>query len=213
MRGQAKAQGRLSARGPVLSEGKLETESVPMAGRPDQGAAQTRVSAALPEPLTARPRLPNGQRPGLPHPEEREPPSVLGSRVTATSRRVRTPARGPKAAVERGAPPALAALPARRPSSLLTAGLPHDRIREGEVPPRSPKLGPLGAPVGSGGSADVKGSLLPGCARVTGEHSSGILFAGRRQRVFRWDSVLFSKAFWRVGYKRLKFTFSVFRLY
>ena len=71
------------------------------------------------------------------------------------------------------------------------------------MPPRSPKLGPPGARVGSGGSADVKGSLLPGCARVTGEHSSGILFAGRRQRVFRWDSVLFPKAFWRVGYKRL----------
>ena len=115
MRGQAKAQGRLSARGPVLSEGKLETESVPMAGRPDQGAVQTRVSAALPEPLTARPRLPNGQRPRLPHPEEHEPPSVLGSRVTATSRRVRTPARGPKAAVERGGAPCARSPPCSAP--------------------------------------------------------------------------------------------------
>ena len=152
---------------------------------------------------------PPAQRPAAPDsssPEEREPPSVLGSRVAATGHRVRTPGRGPRAAVERGVPRALAALPARRPSSLLAAGLPHDRgggrlwvcgrrlgpvvtagsrIREGEVPPRSPKLGPLGARVGRGGSAGVKGSLLPGCARVMGPHSSGILFAGRRQRVFR----------------------------
>ena len=69
--------------------------------------------------------------------------------------------------------------------------------------------------VGSGGSAGVKGSLLWGCVPVMGEHSSGILFTGRRQRVFSWDSLLFPKAFWRIRYKRLKFmfTFSVFRLY
>jgi len=98
----------------------------------------------------------------------------------------------------------------RRLGPVVAAG---SRIREWEVPPRSPKLGPPGVRVGRGGSAGVKGSLLLGCAWVMGAHSSGILFAGPRQRVFRWDSVLFPKAFWRVGYKRLKFTFSVFRLY
>ena len=67
----------------------------------------------------------------------------------------------------------------------------------------------------SGGSTGVKGSLLWGCVLVMGAHSSVILFAGRWQRVFRWDSLLFPKAFWRIRYKRLKFTFtfSVFRLY
>ena len=48
-----------------------------------------------------------------------------------------------------------------------------------------------------------------------GAHSSGIQFTGHQQRVFRWDSLLFPKAFWRIRYKRLKFTFtfSVFGLY
>ena len=74
-----------------------------------------------------------------------------------------------------------------------------------EVLPRSVKLGP----------PDVQGSLLWGCVPVMGEHTSGILFAGCWQRVFRWDSLLFPKAFWRIRYKRLKFmfTFSVFWLY
>ena len=69
--------------------------------------------------------------------------------------------------------------------------------------------------VGSAGSAGVKGFLLWGCVPVIGTHSSVILFAGRWQRVFRWDSLLFSKAFWRIRYKRLKYTFtlSVFRIY
>ena len=38
--------------------------------------------------------------------------------------------------------------------------------------------------VGCGGLAGVKRSLLLGCALVMGAHISGILFAGRRQRVF-----------------------------
>ena len=63
--------------------------------------------------------------------------------------------------------------------------------------------------VGSTGSAGVKGSLLWGCVPVMGAHSSVILFAGGRQRVFRWDSLLFPKAFWRIRYKRLKCTFTL----
>ena len=53
----------------------------------------------------------------------------------------------------------------------------------------------------------------PGMHLGDGGAQMGILFAGRRQRVFRWDSVLFPKAFWRIDYKSLKFTFSVFRRY
>ena len=63
--------------------------------------------------------------------------------------------------------------------------------------------------VGSTGSAGVKGSLLWGCVPVMGAQGSVILFAGRRQRVFRWDSLLFPKAFWRIRYKRLKCTFTL----
>ena len=54
-----------------------------------------------------------------------------------------------------------------------------------------------------------KGSLLWGCVPVMGAQGSVILFAGRRQRVFRWDSLLFPKAFWRIRYKRLKCTFTL----
>ena len=56
--------------------------------------------------------------------------------------------------------------------------------------------------VRSTGSAGVKGSLLWGCVPVMGAQGSVILFTGRRQRVFRWDSLLFPKAFWRIRYKR-----------
>lgn len=223
--------GKPERRGRVLREGKLETESVPAAGRPGPGSgADTGKCSCTAAPHRAPPACPT---PDPSSPGERGPPSVRGSRVAATGRRVRTPGRGPKAAAERGAPRALAAFPARRPSSLLAAGLAPDRgagrplglrsppgpvaagsrVRERELPPRSPKVGPPGARVGRAGPAGVKRSLLPGCARVLGAHSPGILFAGRRQRVFRWDSVLFPKAFWRVGYKRVQFTFSVFRLY
>ena len=52
--------------------------------------------------------------------------------------------------------------------------------------------------VGSTGSVGVKGSLLWGCVLVMGAHSLVILFAGRWQRVFRWDLLLFPKAFWRI---------------
>ena len=65
-----------------------------------------------PQPLTVRPRLPNG--PAAPDSsifEELKPLSVLGSRVAATGCRVRTPGRGPKAFVELwSSPRVLAAL-------------------------------------------------------------------------------------------------------
>ena len=51
---------------------------------------------------------------------------------------------------------------------------------------------------GCAGSTGVKGSLLWGCVLVLGAHISAILFAGRWQWVFRWDSLLFPKAFWRI---------------
>ena len=127
----------------------------------DQGAAQTRVSEAL-SPATHR--VPTtAQWPAAPDsssPEEREPHSVLSSRVSATSHRVRTLGRGPKEVVVLWAPRALAAIPARRLSSLLLEGLIHDHGRwplglqmlpgpchcgradpGWGVPPRSSKLG------------------------------------------------------------------------
>ena len=136
----------------------------PMPDTPDQGAAQTRVSEALsPAPHRAPPPAQWPAAPDSSIPEEWEPRSVLSSGVSATSRRVRTLARGPMAVVERWAPRALAALPARHLLSLLSEGLLHDHGRQPlglktlpgphhcgradpgwGVPPRSVKLGPPG---------------------------------------------------------------------
>ena len=165
----------------------------------DQGAAQTRVSAALsPAPHRVPPPAQWPAAPDSSSSEEREPHSVLSSGVSATSHRVRTLGRGPKAVVECWGPRALAALPAWRLSSLLLEGLPHDH---GRWPLHLQMLpGPRhcgredlrwgcrrGARnrgcqlcVGSAGSAGVKGSLVWGCVLVMGAQSSVILFAGRR---------------------------------
>ena len=90
----------------------------------------SRVSAALsPTPHLLLPPAQWPVAPDYSSPEELEPPSVLSSGVSATSHRVRTLGRGPKAVVERWAPCALAALPAWRLSSLLSEGLPHDHGR------------------------------------------------------------------------------------
>ena len=149
--------------------------------------------------------------------------------MSATGRIVRTLGRGTKEFVEWWAPRALAAFPARRLSSLPLEGLPHDlgwwplglqtlpgsrhcgRADPGWwLPPRSSLLGPQGV---------CRERWVRRCegvsAPVMGAESSVILFAGRWQRVFRWDSLLFTKAFWRIRYKRLKctFTLSVFGIY
>ena len=135
-----------------------------MPDAPDQGAAQTRVSAALsPAPHCAPPPAQRPAAPDSSNPEECEPHSVLSSGVSATSRRVRTLGWGPKAVMEWWAPRELAALPAWRLSSLLSEGLPHDHGRRPlglqtlpgprhcghadpgwGVLPRSAKLGPPG---------------------------------------------------------------------
>ena len=145
----------------------------------DQGAAQTRVSTAL-SPAPHR-TLPPAQWPVTPDyssPEEREPHLVLSSGVSATSRRLRTLGRDPKAVMEQWAPRALAVLPAWRLSSLLSEGLPHDHGRRplglqtlpgprhcGLVYPgwgchRGARNLGLQVCVGSTGSVGVNGSLL-----------------------------------------------------
>ena len=174
---------------------------------------QTRVSASH-SPVPHCTPLP-AQWPVAPDtssPEEREPCSVLSSGVSATSCRVRTLGWDPKAVLERWAPRAIAALPAWHLSSLLLEGLPHDHGRwplglqtlpgphhggrvypRWGVPARSAKLGPPGV---------CRERWVRRCegvsAPVMGVHSSVILFTGRWQRVFRWDSLLFPKAFWRI---------------
>ena len=145
------------------------------------------------EPLTACPRLPSGQRPGLFLPRGPRSSLVLGSGVTGTGRRLRMLGRGHKAVVEWWAPCALTPLPARWPSTargaLYFCG-PHldpvtigSRVHDREMQPRIRCWG-RGVHVGRCVSAGVERSLLLGCARVMGVHSSGILFAGRRQWVF-----------------------------
>ena len=149
------------------------------------------------------------QRPDSSSLEEHEPLLVLGSGVTTTGRRLRTPGSDPKAVVERWMPRVLTPLPARCPSTdrgglyfcacHLDPVATGSRGRDKEVQRKSLMLRPRGAR-GRGGSAGVKRSLLLGCARVMEAHSSGILFAGRRQRVFSRDSVLFPEAFGRIHY-------------
>ena len=215
-------------------KGRWSLGQSPMPDAPDQGAVQTRVSATL-SPAPHR-MLPPAQWPVAPYsssPEEHEPHSVLSSGLSATSHRVRTLDRGPKEVLKRWAPRVLVAHPARRLLSLLSEGLPHDHgrrllglqtlpgprhcgawMRDGGCRQGARNWDPRVC-VGSAGSAGVKGSLLWGCVLVMGANSSVILFAVQWQRVFRWDYLLFPKAFWRIRYKRLKYTFtlSVFRIY
>ena len=220
--------------GPLLRERKVEPGSVPNARCPGPGSRADKSKCnSIPSPSCMSPPAQWPAANDSSSPEECKPHSVLSSRVSATSLRVRTLGRGPKAIVEWWAPLALAALPAQRLSSLLMEGLPHDhgmrplglqtlpgpvtagaQIRDGGCRRGARNWGRWVC-VGSAVSAGVKGSLLWGCVLVMGAHSSVILFAGRWQRVFRWDSLLFSKAFWRIRYKRLKctFTLSVFGIY
>ena len=206
-----------SSQDPCLGKGRLSLSQSPMPDAPDQGAAQTRVTAALsPAPHHVPPPAQWPVAPDTSSPEERKPRSVLSFGVSATSRRVRTPGRGPKAVVERWAPRALAALPAQRLSSLLAEGLPHDHGRRPlglqtlpglrhcgrvyprwGVPPRSLKLGPPGV-CQERWVRRCEGVSALEYMLVMGAHSLVILFAGRWQRVLRWDSLLFPKAFWRI---------------
>ena len=123
---------------------------------------QTGVSAAL-SAAPHRVPLPAQRASGPRLLQPRGVRALLGPRLRGRRRRVRTLGRGPKAVVERWAPLALAALPARHLSSLLSAGLPPDRggASSGSadaawapslrahgsgtrVPPRSAKLRPPG---------------------------------------------------------------------
>ena len=80
---------------------------------------------------------------------------VFGSGVTATGHRLRRLGRGSKAVVELWAPCALTPLPAGRPSTArgglcfcggyLDPVATGSRVRDREVQPRSPMLGPRGA--------------------------------------------------------------------
>ena len=114
--------------GPLLREGKVETGWVPTARHPGPGSRADKSKCSSTCSLSPRAfRLPIGPAaPDSSSPEERESRYILGSGVTATCLRVRTPGWGPKALVERWAPRALTALPARHLSSLLSEGLPHD---------------------------------------------------------------------------------------
>ena len=116
--------------GPLLREGKWSLSQSPIPDAPDQGAVQTRVSAALsPAPHRMPPPAQWPVAPYSSNPEEREPHSVLSSGVSATSHRVRTLGRGPKVVLKWWVPRVLAAHPDRRLLSLLSEGLPHHHGR------------------------------------------------------------------------------------
>ena len=114
-----------SSQDPCLGKGRWSLGQSPMPDAPDQGAAQTRVSAALSQaPHRAPPPAQWPAAPNSSNPEEHEPHSVFSSGMSATSCRVRTLGRGSKEVVECWGPRVLAALPAQRLSSLLSEGLP-----------------------------------------------------------------------------------------
>ena len=192
--------------GPWLREGKVEPGSVPNARRPGPGSgADKSKCSSIPSPSLRAPAYPMASGTRLLLPRGHELRSVISSRVSATSRRVRTLGRDPKAVVERWAPRVLQpSLPfasrvssrrgcptttggglwvCRRCLGPVTAGA---CIRDGGCCRGARNWGRRVC-VRSAGSAGVKGSLLWGCALAMGAHSSVILFTGRWQRVFRWD--------------------------
>ena len=149
-----------SSQDPCLGKGRWILGQSPMPDALEQGAVQTRVSAPLsPAPHRVPPPAQWPAAPDSSSPEEREPCSVLSSAVSATSRRMKTLGRGAKAVLECWGPCALAANPARRLSSLLSEGLPHDHGRW-----------PLGLQMLPGprhcGRADLGWGVLPRSAKL-----------------------------------------------
>ena len=216
--------------GPLLREGKVEPGSVPNARHPVPGSSADKSKCnSIPSPSPHAPayQMASGRRLLQP----RGAQASLGPQLWDVCHQPQGEDTRPGPQGGRGvvAPLALAALPALSLSSLLTEGLTHDHGRRPlglqtlpgprhcgradpgwGVPPRSAKLGPTGV---------RRERWVRRCegvsAPVMGAHSLVILFAGRWQRGFRWDSLLFPKAFWRIRYKRLKctFTLSVFGIY
>ena len=116
--------------GPLLREGKGELGSVSNARfrRPGSSTDKSKYSS-IPSPSPHAPACPMASGPQLLHPRGARASSVLSSRVSVTSYRVRTLGWGPKAVVEQWVPCALAALPAQHLSKLLSEGLPHNHGR------------------------------------------------------------------------------------
>ena len=220
--------------GPLLREGKVEPGSVPNARCPGPGSSADKCKcSSIPSPSPHAPACPMATAPLLLLP--RGARASLGPQLWGVCHQPQGEDTGPGPQGGRGAVGAPCACSPSCPAPLespLGGAAPGPReVASGSanaawapsrrahgsgmgVPPRSGNWGCLVC-VGSAGSAGVKGSLLWGCMLVMGAHSSGIQFVGCWQRVFRWDSLLFPKAFWRIRYKSLKctFTFSVFGIY
>ena len=194
--------------GPVLREGKLETGSVLTAKRPRPGSSADTSKCSSPHRMP-----PPAQRPAA-----RTLPASRSTSLSWSSAQGSPPpaagwggrAGAPRQSWSGGRParshPSLLGAPRPRGAVSVSVGdtwtwSPWARVFVTGRCSRGARCWGRGVHVGRGGSAGVKRSLLLGCARVMGAHSSGILFAGRRQRVFWRDSVLFPKAFWRIGYK------------
>ena len=151
--------------GPLLREGKVDPGSVPNARCPGPGSSADKSKcSSIPSPSPHAPTCPMASGPDSSSPEEPEPRLVLSSRVSATSRRVKTLGWGPKAIVECWGPRALAALPAWPLSSLLSEGLPHDNGRRPLGLQTLPWPRHCGAPIRDGGAAEEREIGAAGCA-------------------------------------------------
>ena len=203
--------------GPLLREGKVEPGSVPNDRRPRTGSSADKCSS-IPSPSPSAPACPMASGPRLLQP--RGVRASLGPQLRGVCHQAQGEDTGPGPQGGRGAvgalctcsPPCLAPLESplggaapctttggglwvcRRCLGPVTAAA---RIRDGGCHQGARNWGRRVC-VGSAGSAGVKGSLLWGCVPVMWAHISVILFAGRWQRVFRWDLLLFPKAFWRI---------------
>nr|CAI9704816.1 unnamed protein product [Rangifer tarandus platyrhynchus] len=144
-----------------------------------------------------------GSLPPATGPEELEACSVLGSGVAATSRGHRPqgedagpgpqggrrvvgtryacnlPCPAPLESPLGGAAPRPQGMDSGSADAAWALSLRARGSRTGRCHQGARNLGRLMC-FGRGGSAGVKGSLLPECAQVVWAHSSGILFAGRR---------------------------------
>ena len=153
----------------LAEEGKVEPGSVPNARRPGPGSSADKSKcSSIPSPSPHAPACPMASSPRLLQP--RGVPVSLGPQLRGVCHQPQgeDTGPGPKAVMERWVTRALAALPARRLSSLLSEGLPHDHRRRplglqmlpgprhcrGVDPgwgvlPRSAKLGPAGCASGA----------------------------------------------------------------
>ncbi|CAI9168123.1 unnamed protein product [Rangifer tarandus platyrhynchus] len=166
-------------------------DSVAMGSRVQNGEVQPRsptlgprcARRARPEELEACSVLGSGvaatSRGHRPQGEDAGPGPQGGRRVVGTRYACNLPCPAPLESPLGGAAPRPQGMDSGSADAAWALSLRARGSRTGRCHQGARNLGRLMC-FGRGGSAGVKGSLLPECAQVVWAHSSGILFAGRR---------------------------------